>query len=101
MVSFHKVGAVTEGLYQMDSLDLFQTIHLRLVDPCGYGIILCGVTLYLSSSFVPVYIPLFSLCPGPMFGPGGSVEAGCGNMDLILTDRQLDPQHPKWGEGLT
>lgn len=30
-----------------------------------------------------------------MLGPGGTVGGGCGYMDLILTDRQLNPQPTK------
>lgn len=50
---------------------------------------------------VNMITPLLTLCPEPTLGPGGSVGGGCGNMDLILTDRQLDPQASKtWGGGL-
>lgn len=33
----------------------------------------------------------------PMPGPGATVGGGCGNMDLILTDRQRDPQRGRGG----
>lgn len=57
--------------------------HLSLGSPCSSSV-LAGYII------APPVLP-----PGrPLLGPGGWARAGCGGMDLILTDRQLG-----WGSG--